>query len=139
MTRAVRNQVQQENRMHRSIRLFTVSFVMCVLSAITAPPINAKGKNITIDKNDQKTTVACTDNAVTVTSEDNNITPSGECPQGHGQRQRQQRHHVIVANVGKITVTGNDVNVVGTNGIGGKPPKISQKKGNDINIVHNGK
>ena len=139
MTRAVRNQVQQENRMHRSIRLFTVSFVMCVLSAITAPSINAKGKNITIDKNDQKTTVACTDNAVTVTSEDNNITPSGECPQGHGQRQRQQRHHVIVANVGKITVTGNDVNVVGTNGIGGKPPKISQKKGNDINIVHNGK
>jgi len=84
--------------MHRSIRLFTVSFVMFVLSAITAPSINAKGKNITIDKNDQKTTVACTDNAVTVTSEDNNITLSG-----------------------------------------GKPPKISQKKGNDINIVHNGK
>ena len=47
--------------------------------------------------------------------------------------------NVIVANVGKINVMGNDVNVVWGKGIGGKPPKISQKKGNDINIVHNGK
>ena len=47
--------------------------------------------------------------------------------------------NVIVANVAKINVTGNDVNVVWANGIGGKQPKISQKKGNDINIGHNGK
>jgi hypothetical protein len=47
--------------------------------------------------------------------------------------------NVIVATVGKINVTGNDVNVVWGNGIGGKPPTISQKKGNDINIVHNDK
>ena len=47
--------------------------------------------------------------------------------------------NVIVANVGKINVTGNDVNVIWVSGVGGKEPKISQKKGNDINIVQSGK
>jgi hypothetical protein len=47
--------------------------------------------------------------------------------------------NIIVATVGKIAVTGNDVNVVWGNGLGGRQPKISQKKGNDINIVRSGK
>jgi hypothetical protein len=104
-------------------------------------------------QNDQKTAIACTDNAVTVSSEDNNITLSGECRKltvkGKDNNVTASSIqevvvsgtdvNVIVANVGRINVTGNDVNVVWANGIGGKPPKISQKKGNDINIVHNGK
>ena len=62
---------------------------------------------------------------MTVTSDDNVITLTGECSK--------------VTVKGKINVTGDDVNVVWGNGIGGKPPKISQKKGNDINIGRNGK
>jgi hypothetical protein len=133
------------------MRLLTVSFCMFVLNTIMAGPINAKGKNVTIDKNDQKTTIACTGNAVTVTSDDNNITLTGEC--GKLTVKGKDNNvtatsvkevvvsgtdvNVIVANVGKINVTGNDVNVVWGTGVGGQQPKISQKKGNDINIVHN--
>ena len=48
-------------------------------------------------------------------------------------------NNIVVANVAKINATGNDINIVWGSGIGGKAPKISQKKGNDINIVHAGK
>ena len=62
-----------------STRLLTVLFCAFVVSTIVAGPIDAKGKNVTIDKNDQKTTVECTGNAVTVISDDNTITLTGEC------------------------------------------------------------
>jgi hypothetical protein len=129
--------MSKENQMNRSMRLLTVSFCLFVLSTITVSPINAKGRNITVDKNDQKPTIACTGNAVTVASDDNNITLTGECSKLTVVSGTDV--NVIVATVGKINVTGNDVNVVWGNGIGGKPPTISQKKGNDINIVHNDK
>jgi hypothetical protein len=139
--------------MSRSMRLLTVSFFVFLLTAATASPILAKGKNITIDKGDQQTTIACTGNAVTVTSNDNVITLTGECSKltvkGNDINVTAASIkevvvsgtdvNVIVANVGKINVTGHDVNVVWGNGIGGKPPKISQQKGNDINIAHNAK
>jgi methyl coenzyme M reductase beta subunit len=139
--------------MNRSMRLLTVSFCIFVLNTVGASPLKAKGRNVTIDKSDQKTTIACTGNAVTVTSDDNEITLIGECSKltvkGKDNNVTAAAIkevvvsgtdvNVIVASVGKITVTGNDVNVVWANGIGGKQPKISQKKGNDINIVHNGK
>jgi hypothetical protein len=48
-------------------------------------------------------------------------------------------NNIVVVNVARINATGNDINVVWGSGIGGKEPKISQKKGNDINIVHTGK
>lgn len=139
--------------MNRSMRLLTVSFFVFVLTTTVASPLIAKGKNVTIDKGDQKATIACTGNAVTVTSDDNVITLTGECSKltvkGNDINITAASIkevvvsgtdvNVVVANVGKISVTGNDVNVVWGNGLGGKQPKISQKKGNDINIVHNGK
>ena len=139
--------------MNRSMRLLAVSFCMFVLSAVAVSPLDAKGKNVTIDKSDQKTTIACTGNAVTVNSDDNVITLTGECSKltvkGNDNNVTAATIkevvvsgtdvNVIVATVGKINVTGNDVNVVWGNGIGGKQPKISQKKGNDINIGRNGK
>ena len=54
--------------MNRSVRLLTVSFCLFVLSTITVSPINAKGRNITVDKNDQKTTIACTGSSVATTT-----------------------------------------------------------------------
>ena len=139
--------------MNRSMRLFAVSVCFFALQVITARPIDAKGKNVTIDKNDQTPTIACTGNAVTVTSDDNNITLTGECSKltvkGKDNNVTAEAIkevvvsgtdvNVIVAKVGSIKVTGDDVNVVWANGIDGKPPKISQTKGNDIKIVQNGK
>ena len=136
--------------MNRSMRVLTVSFGMCVLSTITTSPIDAKGKNVTIDKSDQTPTIACTGNAVTVKSDDNNITLTGECSKltvtGKDNNVTAASIkevvvsgtdvNVIVTTVGKITVTGNDVNVVWANGLDAKEPKISQK-GNDIKIVRN--
>ena len=139
--------------MNRSMRLLTVSVCLFVLNAITATPVDAKGKNVTIDKNDQTPAIACTGNSVTVTSNDNTITLTGECSKltvkGKDNNVTATSIkevvvsgsdvNVIVATVGKIRVTGNDVNVVWGNGIGGKPPKISQDKGHDIKIVRGGK
>ena len=40
--------------MNRSMRLLTVSFCMFVLNRAAVSPVDAKGKNVTIDKGDQR-------------------------------------------------------------------------------------
>ena len=134
-------------------RLLTVSFCTLVLSTLVAVPIDGKGKNVKIDKNDQTAVIECTGNAVTVTSDDNKITLKGECSKLTVKGKDININaatvkevvvsgtdvNLTVANVAAIKVTGNDVNVLWGSGIGGKMPKISVKKGNDINVVHIGK
>ena len=137
----------------RSTRLLTVSFCTLVLSTLVAVPVYGKGKNVKIDKNDQTMTIECTGNAVTVSGDDNKITLKGECSKltitGKDVNVTAATVkevavsgtdvNLTVANVAAIKVTGNDINVLWGSGIGGKMPKISTKKGNDINVVHIGK
>jgi len=124
-----------------------------VLSAPLVLRVDAKGKNVTIDKNDQKTSIDCTGNAITVISDDNVITLKGECVKltvkGKDNTVNAETVkeivvtgtdvNVIVGTVGKINATGNDINIVWNKSVDGKPPKISTRKGADINIVHAGK
>src|SRR5215471_2674487 len=124
-----------------------------VLIAGLAVRVDAQGKNVTIDKNDQKTTIDCTGSAVTVKSNDNTITLQGECRKLTVKGKDNNINaaavkevvvtgtdvNVIVGTVGSIHATGNDINIIWSKAADGNPPKISTRKGADINIVHAGK
>jgi Protein of unknown function (DUF3060) len=137
----------------RSANRIVVLFCLLVYTAAMSGPVEAKGKNVTIDKKDQTSTIECTGNAVTVSGEDNMITLKGECSKlivkGRDINITAATVkevivsgtdiNVMVANVAKINALGNDINILWGSGIGGKAPKITKKKENDINIVHTGK
>jgi hypothetical protein len=98
------------------MRLLTVSFFVCVLTAVVASPLNAKGRNVTIDKGDQKTTIACTGNAVTITSDDNEITLTGECSK---LTVKGKDTNVTAATIKEVVVAGTDVNIIVSTSCGG--------------------
>src|SRR5262245_49566552 len=87
--------------------VFPALFVFVVAGLVLR--VEAKGKNVTIDKNDQKTTIDCTGNAVTVKSDDNTITLKGECGKltvnGKG-------NNINAEAVKEVVVTGTDINII---------------------------
>jgi hypothetical protein len=97
--------------------------------------------DLTIDKNEQTTTIECKSDAVNVKGERNKLTLTGDCTKvtvsGHDNvitatsvKELDVPGHdnsITLDLVGKITTPGDDNNIVWKNGMEGKAPEITGK------------
>ena len=125
-------------------QLATAGLVMtfCVLGLMSSPSqptTMSPQKDISVDGDDQTTTIDCKGGAVNISGDDNTITLKNECSRltvaGDDNTISAETvaqvvvsgddNTIVVQTVGKINTSGDDNKVSWTKGIGGKPPEIS--------------
>ena len=135
----------------RSAKLIVVTTCVFMFAGYLSHQGSAlgQGKDVTISKDEQTTTVDCTGSDITVSGDDNKITLKGECRKltvsGDDNNINAMTvtevtvsgddNNIRVETVARIRTSGSDNNITWKSGVGGKPPDIS---GGDDNNVKQG-
>jgi len=138
----------------RSARLTVALLFVFVFAGTLFLQVSAWGaaRDVTIDKNEQTTTIECKSDAVNIKGERNKLTLTGDCTKvtvgGHDNvitassvKELDVPGHdnsITLDLAGKITASGDDNNIVWKNGLEGKAPDISGK-GKDNKITQGGR
>ena len=132
----------------RSAWLIVVAVIVC---AGSLPYLGGQVKDVTIDKDDQTTTIDCKATAVTISGDDNRVTITGDCfrltVSGDDNVVNAMTvttlavsgsdNTVSVDTVASVTATGDDNKITWKKGVSGKRPEVSDK-GDDNEIKEGG-
>ena len=127
----------------RQLAAAGIVITLCALGLKSSPsqPSTTRSlqQDISVNGDDQTTTIDCKGGAVNISGDDNTITLKNECSRltiaGDDNTVKAETvaqvqvlgddNTIVVQAVGRINTTGDDNTVTWTRGTGGKPPEIS--------------
>ncbi|HET9215808.1 MAG TPA: DUF3060 domain-containing protein [Terriglobia bacterium] len=133
----------------RSAWLIVVASVILCAGSLSYP--GGQVKDVTIDRDDQTTTIECKATAVSISGDDNKVTVTGDCfrltVSGDDNEVNAMTvttlavsgsdNTVSVDTVASVAASGSDNKITWKKGVGGKRPEVSDK-GEDNEIKEGG-